>query len=126
LNNHSTSDPMNLDDFIVAENMSTPAGIAGSPSPDLTKQGEERPLRRHITAIPIKHRQASLPHFIPQSVPVPAHAPSAQNEFGYITRRHRKTSIDDRRTVSDLFFALPGIGRGIALFGRPCSSHHVI
>lgn len=99
LNNHSTSDPMNLDDFIVAENMSTPAGITGSPSPDLTKQGEERPLRRQITAIPIKHRQASLPHFIPQSVPVPAHAPSAQNEFGYITRRHRKTSIDDRRTT---------------------------
>ncbi|KUI73517.1 Nitrogen catabolic enzyme regulatory protein [Cytospora mali] len=97
--NTSSSDPMNLDDFIVAENMSTPAGIAGSPSPDLAKQGEDRPLRRQINAIPIKHRQASLPHFLPQSVPVPAHAPNAQHEFGYITRRHRKTSIDDRRVT---------------------------
>ncbi|KAK7740762.1 Sodium- and chloride-dependent GABA transporter 1 [Cytospora paraplurivora] len=65
--NFSTSDPMNLDEFIVADNIATPTGIAGSPSPDLTKQVEGRPIRRQMNAIPIKHRQASLPHFIPQS-----------------------------------------------------------
>lgn len=91
------SDPMNLDDFIVAENITTPGGTAGSPSPELVKRGEDKPARTHITAIPIKHRQASLPHFVPQSVPVPAHAPNVQHEFGYITRHHRKTSIDERR-----------------------------
>ncbi|KAJ0123258.1 GATA zinc finger [Diaporthe amygdali] len=96
--NISTSDPMNLDDFIVTDNIATPAGTAGSPSPELLKRGEDKPTRSHITAIPIKHRQASLPHFVPQSVPVPAHAPNVQHEFGYVTRHHRKTSIDERRT----------------------------
>lgn len=88
---------MNLDDFIVSDNIAPPAGLAASPSPDITKQRGDKPLRTQISAIPIKHRQASLPHFVPQSVPVPAHAPNAQQEFGYITRHHRKTSIDDRR-----------------------------
>lgn len=111
---------MNLDEFIVADNIATPTGIAGSPSPDLNKQVEDRPIRRQINAIPIKHRQASLPHFVPQSVPVPAHAPSAQHEFGYITRRHRKTSIDDRRAVGDIFLVLAA-SDWIAPFGPPPS-----
>lgn len=93
---------MNLDDFLVAENIATPAGAANSPSPELAKRGEDKPTRSHITAIPIKHRQASLPHFVPQSVPVPAHAPNVQHEFGYITRHHRKTSIDERRVSNSI------------------------
>lgn len=95
---------MNLDDYIVADNIAPPAGLTASPSPELSKQGEDRPLRTHISAIPIKHRQASLPHFVPQSVPVPAHAPNAQHEFGYVTRHHRKTSIDERRVSHVLAF----------------------
>lgn len=97
--NVSISEPMNLDldDLIVADNIAPPAGLAASPSPEVSKHGEDRPLRSRINAIPIKHRQASLPHFVPQSVPVPTHAPNAQHEFGYITRHHRKTSIDERR-----------------------------
>ncbi|CAN8100364.1 unnamed protein product [Discula destructiva] len=88
----STSEPMNMDDFIVAENMAPSAGPVASPSPEMPKQSSR------LHAISIKQRQASLPHFVPQSVPVPAHAPNAQHEFGYITRHHRKTSIDERRT----------------------------
>lgn len=120
---------MNLDDFIVADNIATPTGITGSPSPDLTKQAEDKPLRRHLNAIPIKHRQASLPHFVPQSVPVPAHAPNAQHEFGYINRRHRKTSIDDRRVVSDLFLAFWPHWRHrseVTPLGPSAFPHHVI
>lgn len=91
---------MNLDDFIVADSLAPPTGISNSPSPDLATQSKNKPLRSQINAIPInphKPRQASLPHFGPQSVPVPPHAPNAQREFGYITRHHRKTSIDERR-----------------------------
>lgn len=88
---------MNLDDLIVPDSIAPPTGFSDSPSPDAPKHLEDKPLRTHISAIPIKHRQASLPHFVPQSVPVPAHAPNAQHEFGYITRHHRKTSIDERR-----------------------------
>lgn len=98
--NVSTSEPMNLDDFIVADSLAPPSGISNSPSPDLATQSKNKPLRSQINAIPInphKPRQASLPHFGPQSVPVPPHAPNAQREFGYITRHHRKTSIDERR-----------------------------
>lgn len=91
---------MNLDDLIVADSLAPPTGIANSPSPDLATQSKNKPLRSQINAIPInahKPRQASLPHFGPQSVPVPPHAPTVQREFGYLTRHHRKTSIDERR-----------------------------
>ncbi|KAI5921796.1 hypothetical protein F4810DRAFT_712220 [Camillea tinctor] len=60
-------------------------------------------------AIPIKSRKASSQqhqhqqhqqqqqHLVPQSVPTPAHQ-RTQNEFGYVNRHTRKTSIDERRT----------------------------
>ena len=108
---------MNLDDFLVAENIATPAGAANSPSPELAKRGEDKPTRSHITAIPIKHRQASLPHFVPQSVPVPAHAPNVQHEFGYITRHHRKTSIDERRVSN--FIISSAVTRALPVLLRP-------
>lgn len=108
--NISTTEPMNIDDFIVAENVDPPAGLTASPSPELSKQGEDKQARSQANAIPIKHRQASLPHFVPQSVPVPAHAPNAQHEFGYITRHHRKTSIDERRVSTNLLTRIDPIG----------------
>lgn len=117
---------MNLDDFIVADNIAPPAGLNASPSPEMSKQTGDKPLKTHISAIPIKHRQASLPHFVPQSVPVPAHAPNAHHEFGYITRHHRKTSIDERR-VSRTFFSPPFDGDPLDLtiqhsFGCPAAA----
>lgn len=93
------ADPMNLDDFIFPENVATPAGLAATPSPDANKQEGDK--LAHTTtaaaAIPIKSRKTSSQHFVPQSVPVPAHQRN-QDEFAYVTRHHRKTSIDERRT----------------------------
>ncbi|KAI0385064.1 hypothetical protein F5Y04DRAFT_204635 [Hypomontagnella monticulosa] len=91
------ADPMNLDDFIFPENVATPAGLVGTPSPDANKQEAEKSAHTTAAAIPIKSRKAASQHFVPQSVPVPPHQRN-QDEFGYVTRHHRKTSIDERRT----------------------------
>lgn len=93
---HLHADPMNLDDFIFPENVATPAGLAATPSPDATKQEGDRIAHTTAAAIPIKSRKTSSQHFVPQSVPVPAHQRN-QDEFAYVTRHHRKTSIDERR-----------------------------
>ncbi|KAI0886163.1 uncharacterized protein GGS22DRAFT_125050 [Annulohypoxylon maeteangense] len=95
--NLAHADPMNLDDFIFPENVATPAGLAATPSPDGSKQEGEKSAHTTAAAIPIKSRKISSQHFVPQSVPVPAHQRN-QDEFAYVTRHHRKTSIDERRT----------------------------
>lgn len=87
---------MNLDDFLVTDNMPTPhareVGI---------KQNEERPSHLASTAIPInksrKDPAQQQQAFVPQSVPVPAHRQRLQDEFGYVPRHVRKTSIDEAR-----------------------------
>ncbi|KAK8071031.1 hypothetical protein PG997_011234 [Apiospora hydei] len=96
-NLHQT-EPMNLDDFIFSENVATPAGLADTPSPELsTKHLEDKPAHVSAAAIPIKSRKVATQHFVPQSVPVPPHQ-KHQDEFGYVTRHARKTSVDERRT----------------------------
>ena len=95
---------MNLDDFIVAENVATPAGFVATPSPEATKHDAERGSHSQATAIPIKSRKEGSQHFVPQSVPVPPHHQRNQDEFGYVTRHHRKTSIDERRVSLSLFW----------------------
>ncbi|KAB8295226.1 hypothetical protein EYC80_007143 [Monilinia laxa] len=93
------SDAMNLDDFIFSDSISTPAGIVTSPSPELTKKEVDRSSNTVASAIPIKMRKESTqPQFsAPQSVPVPHHAPRSNEEFNYVQRHVRKTSIDERR-----------------------------
>ncbi|KAI2619562.1 hypothetical protein GGR54DRAFT_118255 [Hypoxylon sp. NC1633] len=91
------ADPMNLDDFIFPDNVATPAGLAATPSPDAIKHEGEKSAHTTAAAIPIKSRKPSSQHFVPQSVPIPAHERN-QDEFAYVTRHHRKTSIDERRT----------------------------
>lgn len=99
----SSMDPMTLDDFIDARNVATPeavsallmdevVGMDNHPSKDTSSSAHSI-----ASAIPIKNRRESMKHFVPQSVPVPPHQ-AAQNEFAYVTRHHRKTSIDERRT----------------------------
>jgi hypothetical protein len=90
---------MNIDDFIFPENAATPAGVA---SPEQPSKGlADKPNGLRAGAIPIKSRKEGNSNmFVPQSVPVAAHPQRGQNEFNYINRHHRKTSIDDRRTVS--------------------------
>ncbi|KAK8040592.1 hypothetical protein PG991_000380 [Apiospora marii] len=92
-------EPMNLDDFIFSENVATPAGLADTPSPEISaKHLEDKPAHLSAAAIPIKSRKVSTQqHFVPQSVPVPPHQ-KHQDEFGYVTRHARKTSVDERRT----------------------------
>jgi hypothetical protein len=92
---------MNLDEFIFADNISTPAGM--SPSPELKEK--EREKEKEVSkssnavasAIPIKMRKESNPNFVPQTVPVSHHGLRNQDEFGYIQRHIRKTSVDERR-----------------------------
>lgn len=93
--NVSQPEPMNLDDFVFADNVA-PSLKAGH------RETEKSATRATAAAIPIKSRKASGQHFVPQSVPVPPHQ-RTQDEFGYITRHHRKTSIDERRVSDDLF-----------------------
>lgn len=95
-------EPMNLDDFIFSENVATPAGLTDTPSPELpVKHLEDKLAHATAAAIPIKSRKVSSQHFVPQSVPVPQHQ-KHQEEFGYVTRHARKTSVDERR-VSVLY-----------------------
>ena len=97
---------MNLDDFIFAENAATPIGAALTPTPETTMASEEKSAHSVTSAIPIKSRKEPAQQqqlLVPQSVPVPPHHPKVQDEFGYVTRHHRKTSIDDRRVSVPLF-----------------------
>ena len=114
---HSNPEPMNIDDFIFSENASTPAGISFSPllQPNHgnghgngTSDGGHKPIPTAVAAvaasngIPIKSRkeqvqqQQQQQQLVPQSVPEPPHHHQS-NEFGYVQRHLRKTSIDDRR-----------------------------
>ncbi|KUJ23425.1 uncharacterized protein LY89DRAFT_573562 [Mollisia scopiformis] len=92
-----SQDPMNLDDFIFSDNISTPAGLGTSPSPELAKKESEKSSNAVASAIPIKMRKESSQFAVPQSVPVPHHNPRSNEEFNYVQRHVRKTSIDERR-----------------------------
>lgn len=94
-------DAMNLDDFINHESVGTPAGLALTPTPEAPRHGDDaRATHSTASAIPIKSRKDSTQFFVPQSVPVGVHQPRMQDEFGYVPRHTRKTSIDEtsRRT----------------------------
>ncbi|KAH7158026.1 hypothetical protein B0J13DRAFT_435044 [Dactylonectria estremocensis] len=93
-NNMAQPDAMNLDDFIFSDSAATPINF---PSPQAPERPDDKSA--HSMAIPVKSRKEVSHHFVPQSVPVPAHHQHAQNsEFEYVNRHLRKTSIDDRRT----------------------------
>ena len=112
--NGNSIDSMNIDDFIFSENAGTPAGLASPPSltahldaTSTPKCADERTASSTPSAIPIKSRKDSANHFVPQSVPVPAHNQTSTNgEFNYVNRHLRKTSIDERR-VSELPLVVP-------------------
>jgi GATA-binding protein len=95
--NNDHPDHMNIDEFIFSDNISTPAGM--SPSPELKKEKETVPKAPNAvaSAIPIKMRKESAPISIPQSVPAQQHGIRNYDEFGYVQRHIRKTSIDERR-----------------------------
>jgi GATA-binding protein len=95
-----TSDSMNLDEFIFSDNISTPVGI--SPIPETVENDQSKPYNAVASAIPIKMRKEAQSNFVPQSVPV-QHRPQGNDEFGYVQRHVRKTSIDERRVCHNLY-----------------------
>ncbi|KAL7920054.1 hypothetical protein ACQKWADRAFT_169533 [Trichoderma austrokoningii] len=95
-------DAMNLDDLFFADEVAPlqntttqPAVAALFPDPQTAAvRNDNRP-----SAIPIKNRKGSTNQFVAQSVPVaPPHQRGQNDEFNYVPRHDRKTSIDDRRT----------------------------
>lgn len=96
---------MNLDDYIFADNISTPAGIGLSPTPE-PKRPNERATNNVASAIPIKMRKEAPQFVVPQSVPVPHQYPR-NSDFNYVQRHVRKTSIDERRvSINSSAFSL--------------------
>ncbi|KKZ66155.1 hypothetical protein EMCG_08111 [[Emmonsia] crescens] len=96
-NTPAESDPMNIDDFIVSSSIGSPSGL--SPSPPAEAAGSSHAV---ASAIPIKSRktQQSPPpdNFMPASFPHPPQHHRRNDEFGYVQRRVRKTSVDERNT----------------------------
>ncbi|KAF1943184.1 hypothetical protein EJ02DRAFT_343916 [Clathrospora elynae] len=88
-------DAMNLDDFIFPSSVGSPAGL----SPELSNE-DAAPFHATAPAIPIRKPQLANNHNLSLAR---ASAPSVpptiirENEFGYVSRHVRKTSIDERR-----------------------------
>jgi GATA-binding protein len=93
-NGMNSVDAMNIDDFIFSDNSM------------MTDTMSPQPISKMIGksmngAIPIKSRkeQQQQQHtglFVPQSVPVSQQHQASRDEFNYVNRHHRKTSIDER------------------------------
>jgi GATA-binding protein len=88
-------DTMNLDDFIFPSSVGSPAGLSPDPS-----HGAEGPFSAAGPGVPIRKanqlhdHNLSLAHA--SAPPVPPQI-NRENEFGYVPRHVRKTSIDERR-----------------------------
>lgn len=107
------AEPMNLDDFIVPSSVASPAGMPHSPS----ASADDQPSSTNATApaIPIR-KQSQLNdqtlHISRASAPSVPPAVTRDNEFGYVQRHVRKTSIDERR-----------VGLHTVLFEQPLSEY---
>ncbi|KAG5990213.1 hypothetical protein E4U43_004337 [Claviceps pusilla] len=97
INVDNIPDTMNLDDFIYSDSAVPAPGLMSPPPAPSSKFDEVSPASGPFTAsaIPIKSRKDESNHFVPSSVP--HHQRSANNEFNYVQRHHRKTSIDERQ-----------------------------
>lgn len=93
----TTADQMNLDDFIFPSSVASPAGLSPSPAAD----GNSSSVHATAPTIPIRrHSQMNDDqelHPIRASAPQLPPAIQTNNEFGYVPRHVRKTSIDERR-----------------------------
>ncbi|OAA55699.1 Nitrogen regulatory protein areA [Cordyceps fumosorosea ARSEF 2679] len=88
-------DQMNIDEFIFPEQTSSPGAFASPQIP-------ANPPPAQPSGIPIHQQPRSEglgSAFVPQSVPDAPHLQHRdRNEFNYVQRHVRKTSIDDRQT----------------------------
>jgi len=101
-NSHAQSqaqpDTMNLDDFIFPSSVGSPAGLSPEPSNDTPG-----PFHATAPAIPIrKPNQGSDQDISLARASAPSVPPliNRENEFAYVPRHVRKTSIDERRVSS--------------------------
>jgi GATA-binding protein len=91
---------MNLDEFIVPTSIGTPAGISPTPSSTIA---DIESATATAPGIPINRRQQQIQdedlNLARASAPIggPFEQGRANNEFGYVPRHVRKTSIDERR-----------------------------
>ncbi|KAF1851858.1 area protein [Cucurbitaria berberidis CBS 394.84] len=88
-------DTMNLDDFIFPSSVGSPAGL----SPEASNEGSA-PFHATAPAIPIRKLNQANDHHLSlarASAPSVPPAINRENEFGYVPRHVRKTSIDERR-----------------------------
>ncbi|KAF2268171.1 hypothetical protein CC78DRAFT_15643 [Lojkania enalia] len=89
------SDAMNLDDFIFPSSVGSPAGLSPPPSNEM-----RAPSHATAPAIPIRkpnQAQDQNSHLARASAPPVPPLITRENEFGYVQRHIRKTSIDERR-----------------------------
>ena len=95
------ADSMNLDDFIFPSNIASPAGLSPSPAHDALPSAANAPVSASASAIPIKKQRGLRDqelHISRASAPsVPPAQNRSKNEFSYVQRHVRKTSIDERR-----------------------------
>ncbi|KAF3043870.1 hypothetical protein E8E11_004327 [Didymella keratinophila] len=87
-------DAMNLDDFIFPSSVGSPAGLSPDPSNGAEGSFNAGP------GVPIRKANQSNDHNLSlahaSAPPVPPQI-NRENEFGYVPRHVRKTSIDERR-----------------------------
>ena len=86
---------MNLDDFIFPSSVASPAGL----SPEPSNEGAA-PWNASLPGIPIRRPSQANDHNLSltrASAPSVPPTINRENEFGYVTRHVRKTSIDERR-----------------------------
>ncbi|KAJ5887413.1 Nitrogen regulatory protein nrfA [Penicillium taxi] len=95
--NMDSHDPMNLDDFIVA--FDSPADYS-HPTPD--HRFTATPTASTSASIPIKARKDHLADSAAASFPHPTQDQRKNSEFGYVARRVRKTSVDERQFLAGL------------------------
>ncbi|KAH7361281.1 area protein [Pyrenochaeta sp. MPI-SDFR-AT-0127] len=91
----SPPDTMNLDDFIFPSSVGSPAGL----SPEPSNEGPA-PYNATAPAIPIRKPNAASDHNLAlarASAPSVPPAVNRENDFAYVPRHVRKTSIDERR-----------------------------
>ncbi|EOA90664.1 uncharacterized protein SETTUDRAFT_158222 [Exserohilum turcica Et28A] len=90
-----THDAMNLDDFIFPSSVGSPAGL----SPEVSNE-DAAPFIATAPAIPIRKPHLASDHNLSlarASAPSVPPAIKREDEFDYIPRHVRKTSIDERR-----------------------------
>lgn len=87
-----------MDDFIYASSVGSPSGLPASPSNDTAA-----PSHATAPAIPIRNPNQSHDQFSLARASAPSVPPTVvrEQEFGYVQRHVRKTSIDERRVSSN-------------------------